>query len=410
MIPEAIEQGLLTEARVEEAVKMNLALKVRLGMFDGPLYSEGEVDMNKPHYRKLAYQTAAQSVVLLKNNGVLPLSANNSKIGLTGPNANSPWAMMGDYTYQSMFLFHRAGNIDFSDPKVYTLKESMESKLKGATMEFQRGCDWSISSEAFLNIKDNYDPRFMREKVFNVYNHLFATTTDETNWDKAVALAKNNDVIVAAVGENLALCGEGRGRKGIGLPGEQAKLVEELIATGKPVVLVVFGGRAMVLSDYILDNAAAIVQAWYPGQEGGNAVADILLGNVNPSGKLTMTYANRHDVVDICYNKDDEQVAKAIFPFGHGLSYTTYEYSDIKAPTQVATSAAPFEVSFTLANSGSCDGDEVVQLYISPAGASTTHKPIQLKGFDRVTLSAGESKEVTFTLSPQLLAHYTGEA
>ncbi len=410
-IPQALEQGLLSEERFAHAVKMNLALKVRLGMMDRsrPLYKDGNIDMDKPKYRQLAYDAAGQSVVLLKNNGVLPLSAESGKVGLAGPNANSGWAMMGDYTYQSMFLFHRAQAVGFDSPKVYTLKESMMSRLKGATLDFERGCHWSMDNESFLNIKENYDPRFMRQKVFNVHNHLFATLEDETNWDAALAMAKRNDVVVVGVGENLALCGEGRGRKGIGLPGEQERLVEELIATGTPVVVVAFGGRAMVLSDYIIENAAAIVQAWYPGQEGGNAVADILFGNLNPSGKLTMTYANRHDVVDLCYNKADEQVAKALYPFGYGLSYTTYAYSDIESPREVKVNGAPFEVSFTLANSGDRAGDEVVQLYISPVGESTTHKPIQLKGFDRVSLKAGESKRVTFSLSPQLLAYYTGE-
>ncbi len=179
-----------------------------------------------------------------------------------------------------------------------------------------------MSHEAFLNVKAGEDRRFVREKVRKLYINLYESITDETSWSKAMAIARNSDAIVAAVGENVALCGEGRGRKGIGLAGDQEKLVEELIATSKPIVVVVFGGRLHVLSQTILDKSAAIVQAWYPGQEGGRAVADILFGVENPSGKLSMTYMNEHNVVDVCYNRADEQASQAIYPFGYGLSYT----------------------------------------------------------------------------------------
>ncbi|MFI3289825.1 MAG: glycoside hydrolase family 3 N-terminal domain-containing protein [Rikenellaceae bacterium] len=410
LIPKAIEQGLISEADFERAVKRTLTLKAELGMFDPaiPLYQEAsKIDMNKPKYVELAYEAAAQSVVLLKNNGVLPLSNRESKIGLVGPNANSPWAMLGDYTYQSMHYFHQGPNVTFDSPKIYTLKESLESRLgEGATLGYQRGCDWNMSSEAYLNLKSGEDSRFVREKVRNLQINLYESVKDETNWDKALALAKGSDVIIAAVGENVALCGEGRGRVGIGIPGKQEQLVKEMIATGKPVVLVVFGGRLQVMDQSTLDGLAAIVQAWYPGQEGGNAVADILFGNVNPSGKLSSTYSNRHKVVDVCYNRADEGVAEAIYPFGYGLSYTTYEYSDIEMPSSAKISDREFEISFTLTNRGDMAGDEIAQLYVSPADKSMPFKPIQLKGFDRVSLNPGESKRVTFALSPRLLSYY----
>ncbi len=410
-IPQAIEQGVISEESFERAVKRTLALKVRLGLFDKStkLYKEGDIDMDKPKYRELAYESAAQSVVLLKNSGILPLSPTSGSIALVGPNANSEWAMLGDYTYQSMHYFHRGGNVSFDDPKVFTLKESLESRSRGAEVDYQRGCDWSMSDEAYLNLKAGEDNRFSQTKVARLRLNLYESITEETSWDKAIEAASNNDVVIAAVGENLALCGEGRGRVGIGLPGDQQRLVEELIETGKPVVLVVFGGRAMVLSDKILSGVAAIVQAWYPGEEGGNAVADILYGDVNPSGKLSTTYSNEHKVVNVCYNRADAGVDAAIFPFGYGLSYTTYDYSDIKMTERASTTDATFDISFTVTNSGDMAGEEITQLYVSPLDSDLPLKPIQLKGFQRVALEAGESKRVTYTLSPRLLAHCEGE-
>ncbi|MFI3268872.1 MAG: glycoside hydrolase family 3 N-terminal domain-containing protein [Rikenellaceae bacterium] len=409
-IYEAIEQGLMSKAALEQAVKRTLTMKARLGLFDEsvPLYKEGNIDMDKPKYRKLAYEAAAQSVVLLKNDGVLPLSATSGRIALAGPNANSEWAMLGDYTYQSMHHFHRSLPVSFESPKVYTFKEGMESRLRGATLEYQRGCDWSMESEAYLKLKSDEDNRFVRAKVRNLQLNLYESVKDETSWEKAIALAKSNDVVVVAVGENLALCGEGRGRKGIGLPGKQQRLVEELIDMGKPVVMVVFGGRLQVLSEKVLSGAAAIVQAWYPGEEGGNAVADLLFGNVNPSGKLSTTYSNKHDVVDVCYNRADEGVREAIYPFGYGLSYTTYGYSEFEMPREVKITDREFEISCRVTNTGKMAGDEIVQLYVSPLDKSLPLKPIQLKGFKRVSLKVGESKEVRFRVSPRLLSHYLG--
>ncbi|MFI3320712.1 MAG: glycoside hydrolase family 3 N-terminal domain-containing protein [Rikenellaceae bacterium] len=408
-IPDAIAEGKLSQEQFETAVKRTLALKVRLGLFDKsvPLYkAEGDIDLNKPEYQQVAYDAAVQSVVLLKNDGTLPLSPKSGKIGLFGPNANSEWAMLGDYTYQSMHLFHQGKMVSFDSPRIYTLKDGMESVAKGAEINYSRACDWSMSHEAFLNVKSGEDRRFVREKVRKLYINLYESITDETSWSKAMKIARNSDVIVAAVGENVALCGEGRGRKGIGLAGDQGKLVEELISTGKPVVVVIFGGRLQVLSETVLEKAAAIVQAWYPGQEGGRAVADILFGVQNPSGKLTMSYMNEHKTVDVCYNRADEQVAKAIYPFGYGLSYTKYSYSDLAMPQQATTPNGEFPISFNVTNEGEVAGDEIVQLYVSPLDSTLPLKPIQLKGFERVSLQVGETKEVTFTLSPRLLAHY----
>ncbi|MFR9651879.1 MAG: glycoside hydrolase family 3 N-terminal domain-containing protein [Rikenellaceae bacterium] len=411
-IPEAIEMGLLSEERVEQAVKRNLAMKVRLGLIgkNKSLYKEGDLDFNPKRSQELAYTLATQSVVLLKNNGILPLIDNRYKnIALVGPNADSPWSMLGDYTYQVMHIYHQCQEIDFTSPQVNTLRESMEQRLDSrCNIEYERACDWSMSNED-VDTKELGDPNFIKSKMQRVKAKLKQMSTEKTDWGRAFKIAERSDVIIAAVGENLTLCGEGRGRKGIRLPGEQERLVEEMIDSGKPVILIMFGGRTCVLSDKIIDGAAAIIQAWYPGQEGGNAIADILTGVVNPSAKLCMTYPNEEYNENICYNEGDAIKDKVEYPFGYGLSYTTYDYSDIAMPSSCDLRGEAFEISCTITNSGRRAGDEVVQLYLSPNDPAMPLRPIQLKGFTRVSLKAGESKRVTFVVSPRLMSYYNSD-
>lgn len=408
LIPRLVESGKITEERFEEAVKLNLALKARLGLLTkgAKLYNDGDIDLDKPEYRQTAYDIATQSVVLLKNNGILPLDSSKSDdVALVGPNANSFWCMLGDYTYQSMHAFWKSGTIDPDYPKIYNLKEGLEAGMDSKfNLSYERGCDWTaMENGGQIDTKTMGDPR-----VANLVMMLI-NSNDPTDWESAMKLGSNNDVIIAAVGENPTLCGEGRFRKGIRLPGDQERFVEELIETGKPVVVVMFGGRAQMMSQKIMDGAAAIVQAWYPGEEGGNAVADILLGDVNPSGKLCVTYPATEDEANICYNTTEGREELVAYPFGYGLSYTTYEYSNLSSPSSVTIGKEDIELSFTLTNAGERAGEEIVQLYISPKGKSTTHKPIQLKGFERVALEAGESKVVSFKFSPEILAYYADE-
>ena len=228
-------------------------------------------------------------------------------------------------------------------------------------------------------------------------------SADPTDWDAAVKLAAESDVIVAALGENPALCGENRVRKGIRLPGDQELFLKDLIATGKPVVLVMFGGRPQVI-DEVASGCAAILQAWYPGEEGANAVTNILTGRVNPSGKLCVSYPRTESTELYCYNNgpDPDFVA---YPFGYGLSYTSYEYSDIRVRPTARTSDKWIKISCKVTNSGSRSGDETVQLYVSPATGQPL-KPLQLQGFKRVSLRPGETAEVVFSLSTDQLASF----
>ncbi len=412
LLPELIAQGKVSEERFEEAVKQNLRMKGRLGLLDKnpKLYDDGDIDLNKSEYDDLAYELAAQSVVLLKNDGTLPLSSNTKSIALVGPNANSYWAMLGDYTYQALHAFFQGGEVNGDNPKIYTLKEGME-RAKGdeTTIKYERGCDWDSSIKTAVD--EGGDNRIELSKLDLLVNML-RRDADPTNLNKAMKVARNSDVIVAAVGENAALCGEGRARKGIRLPGEQEAFVESLIDTGRPVVVVIFGGRAQVLSSKILDGAAAIVQAWYPGQQGGNAVADILFGEVNPSGKLCTSYPSTEDRATLCYNYGERRMNGLVeYPFGYGLSYTTFEYTDLKYTPEVEINKDRVEVSFTITNVGDRDGMEVAQLYISPVTPSQSgFKPIMLKGFQKVEVKAGESRQVTFSFNPELISLYNYKA
>ena len=395
-IPDLVRDGSIPEKVLERSVKRALMLKARAGLLDPSpkLFEEGPLNLDPPENRRLAYDIAAESVVMLKNDGILPLRE-GLKVALVGPNANSIWSMLGDYTFQSMQLFFHRHEVDPSSLKVVTLLEGMEANYPGQ-VEYARGCDWSTLDD--VRIASGGDARISGMRVRRI------ESPDFTDWYDAMALASRSDVIVAAMGENVYLCGENRNRNGIRLPGDQEEFVKDLIATGKPVVLVVFGGRPQVVEP-VAAGCAAILQAWYPGEEGGNAVASILSGKVNPSGKLCFSYPRTESEEFICYNElpSDKLVA---WPFGYGLSYTEFSCSDLSVPAEARTSDKGVTVSCKVTNTGSVAGSEVVQLYVSPASGQPL-KPLQLKGFKKVNLQPGESAEVSFELSPHQLAWWS---
>lgn len=401
-LQEAIDQGLVTQETLETAVKRVLRLKAKLGLLDKnpKLYETGHIEFDSDAERQTAYTLATQSVVLLQNNGILPLKQ-PSKVLLTGPNANGMWAMLGDYSYPAMRYFWRSDVEDGLHPRIVSLKDGMEGrKPDGFSLAYSRGCDWTDSVETIVDRSG--DPRVAY--LVKIQDRMI-DSGKTADMDEALRMAADNDVIIAAVGENAILCGENRDRTTLRLPGRQEEFVERLIATGKPVVLVVFGGRAQVISG-IAEKCAAVIQAWYPGEEGGNALADIIYGKVSPSGRLSVSYPAEELHEPVCYNygiTDDSRIA---YPFGYGLSYTTFEYSNMKLDTTAATDAEWFNVSIDIKNTGNMKSDEVVQLYVSPLDRSAKLKPIQLKGFKRVTLDAGERKTVSFKVSPQQLGYY----
>ena len=441
-LQEAIDQGLVKPEALERAVKDVLRHKFRAGFFDEDayLYSTEDITLDTPEERQTAYDIATQSIVLLKNEElrikneesvapILPLTLHSSPLTvlLTGPNANSIWAMCGDYTYPAMsYFWKRMEDVAERDqPHVVRLLEGMTScKPEGVNLLYERGCDWTEEIETQYG--ELGDERAWEYEIL----HRKVNSGEKADKAAALKLASQADVIIAAVGENVMLCGENRDRKGLRLPGKQEQFVEELIKTGKPVVLVMFGGRAMVVSG-LAERCAAVIHAWYPGEEGGNAVADILYGKVSPSAKLAVSYPKTEMHEPLCYNQlSDSQWSmdnghwsnsQLSWPFGYGLSYTTFEYSNLKvdpgadapgtaaglADKQSSTADQSLQLSFEVKNTGKVAADEIAQVYISPTSAEQPIRPIQLQGFARVPLQPGESKTVSIKLYTEQFGFYS---
>ena len=403
-LQEAIDRGLVKPEVLENAVKNVLRHKYRAGLFDeNPyLYSKEDIVLDTPEGRKTAYDIATQSVVLLENNGILPLKGAKN-ILVTGPNANSMWAMCGDYSFPAMFYFWKHSTENLENPDIVKLLEGMTSrKPEGTNILYSRGCDWTEEIET--KYTESGDERAWEYALL----HRKVDSGEKADKQEALRMAKQSDVIVAAMGENVMLCGENRDRQGLRLPGKQEEYIEELLATGKPVVLVMFGGRAQVVSG-IAERCAAVIQAWYPGEEGGNAVADILYGNVSPSAKLSVSYPNEEVYEPLCYNYSAEKDARVAWPFGYGLSYTTFEYANLKMNKEASTNDEAFTLSFDVKNTGSVKADEIAQIYLSPADGNTNIRPIQLQGFARVSLEPGQTKNVEVKMYVEQLGFYSNE-
>lgn len=403
-LQEAIDQGLVAPETFERAVKNVLRHKFRAGLFgkNPYLYSSERIVLDTPEERQTAYDIAVQSVVLLENNGVLPLTG-RPRILLTGPNANSMWAMCGDYSYPAMAYFWKKVTEGLDNPHVVGLLEGMRGRMpEGVEVLYSRGCDWTEEIET--KYSQVGDERAWEYEIL----HRKVESGEKADKAEALALAAKSDVIIAAMGENVMLCGENRDRQGLRLPGRQEEFVEELIETGKPVVLVVFGGRAQVISG-LAERCAAVIQAWYPGEEGGNAVADILYGNVCPSAKLSVSYPNEEICEAMCYNYSAEQDPRVQWPFGYGLSYTSFEYGNLKLEPSASTSDESVSLSFEVRNTGSADGDEIAQIYLSPGEDGQNIRPLQLQGFARVSLKPGEAKTVHVKLYTEQFGYYAND-
>jgi len=410
-LQKAIDQGLVKPEVLERAVKDVLRQKFRAGLFDKDayLYSKEDIKLDTPQERQTAYDIATQSIVLLENNGILPLIPTPQKpspnILVTGPNANSIWAMCGDYTYPAMSYFWKKVEdvADRDNPHIIKLLEGMTArKPEGVSIQYSRGCDWTEEIET--KYSELGDERAWEYEIL----HRKVESGEKADKAEALSMAQQADVIVAAMGENVMLCGENRDRQSLRLPGKQEQYVEELIKTGKPVVLVMFGGRAQVVSG-LTERCAAVIQAWYPGEEGGNAVADILYGIVSPSAKLSVSYPNTEINEPVCYNRSTEKDARIQWPFGYGLSYTTFEYSNLKVNGEVSTADESISLSFDIKNTGKMAADEVAQIYLSPTADNQMIRPIQLQGFARVKLQPGETKTVKVRLWTEQFGYYSND-
>ncbi len=401
-LQEAIDRGIVEPETLERAVKNVLRYKFRAGLFDKDayLYSTGNITLDTPEERQTAYDIASQSIVLLENDGILPLK-NKRRIFVTGPNANSIWAMCGDYSFPSMNYFWKRRTDEVKKPHIVKLLDGMVSrKPENVEITYSRGCDWTDSIETKFNVGG--DERAWEYELL----HRKVDSGEKADRNEALRLAMNSDVIIAAMGENVMLCGENRDRQGLRLPGRQEEYVEKLIATGRPVVLVIFGGRAQIISN-IADRCAAVIQAWYPGEEGGNAVADILYGNISPSAKLAVSYPDTEIYGPLCYLYSEGKDPRVKWEFGHGKSYTTFSYDNLIVDHEATTEADAISVSFEITNTGNVKADEIAQVYISPAENDQHIRPIKLQGFARVPLMPGETKTVNIRMYPDQFGYYT---
>jgi len=381
----SLDVGKVSQAQIDLACRRILEAKYKLGLFEDP-YRYCNDDRAKDEIftaenRLVARATAAQSVVLLKNdNQVLPLQ-NKGTIALIGPLADNKENMTGTWSVAA----------DFSK------SVSLLTGLKEAI-----GIDARILVARGTNI--------VNDSILDSRISIFGKPTyrdsrsQEDMIEEAVGVAEESDVIVAALGEAAEMTGEASSRSDINLPENQKELLKALLATGKPVVLVLFTGRPLSLT-WENANVPAILNVWFSGTEAGNAIADVLLGKVNPSGKLTATFPQNVGQIPIYLDVSNEP----LYPFGYGLSYTKFEYGDLKLSNPLAKGNQSITASITLKNSGKYDGSEVVQLYIRDLVGSVTRPVKELKGFQKIALKAGESKTVTFNITPEELKFYNAD-
>ena len=381
-LPKLIERGEVSTATLDEAVRRQLRVKMRLGLFERPYADEAGENgaFLTAESRAAAREVAGRSMVLLKNEGkVLPLKAGVKSIALIGPLADDKDAP----------LSHWRGDGKAED--VVTLLEGLKAKLAGRAgvmVGYAKGC--AIEGG------------------------------DKAGFEEAVRLAKGAEVAILAVGESSAMSGEAACRSELGLPGHQQALVDAVAATGTPLVVVLTNGRPLTLAA-VADKVPAILETWLAGTEGGNAVSDVLLGDVNPGGKLPATFPRSVGQIPLYYNhantgrpaSPEKYTSKyldlpdgPLFPFGHGLSYTEFRLSGLKVDREEIPADGKVEVSVDVANAGDRAGDEVVQLYLRDVAASVVRPVRELCGFERVTLKAGESRTVRFTLGEAELGMY----
>ena len=390
-LKELVEEGKVSEDYINEACRRILLAKFKLGLFDDPYrYIDEKREATtkyKPEFLAKAREIAAASSVLLQNkNQTLPLSKGTKKIAFIGPLVKDEydilgnWAAKGDRKGQAVSVF-----------------EGVSEYLKANQIMYAKGCDI---------LKD-----------------------DTSGFDEAIAISKQADVIVLVMGEGHHMSGEAASRTNLKIPGIQPELIKEIREANpsKRIILVLMNGRPLNLSDEV-NLVDAILEAWFPGTMGGAGIADVLFGVYNPSGKLTVTFPRNVGQVPIYYNMKNtgrpipeanpgedyksnyiDSPNSPLFSFGHGLSYTSFEYSDFKLSSETLTRNGSIQASITVTNSGTKDGHEVVQLYIHDKVGSVTRPVKELKGFEKIFLKKGESKTVSFSISVEDLKFYNNE-
>jgi periplasmic beta-glucosidase len=403
-LKKSVEEGKVSAAAIDAACRRILEAKYKLGLFDDPYKY---CDVNRPkkqiftkEHRAIARKTTSESFVLLKNEGVLPLSKKGT-IAVVGPLANTRSNMPGTWSVAAV--------LDNAPSLVEGLREVVGDRAKVVTAKGS-----NLIGDA------DYEKR---ATMFGRELHR-DNRTDRELLDEALKVAAGADVIVAALGESSEMSGESSSRTNLEMPDVQRALLQELLKTGKPVVLVLFTGRPLVLT-WEEEHVPAILNVWFGGSEAAYAISDVLFGDVNPSGKLTATFPQNVGQIPLFYNHKNtgrplqegrwfekfrsnylDVSNEPLYPFGYGLSYTTFAYSDIHLSSTEMTADGELTATVTVTNTGSRDGAEVVQLYIRDLVGSVTRPVKELKGFEKIFLKAGESRKVSFSITPELLKFY----
>ncbi len=391
---------------VDIAVERILRKKIELGLFENPYVDDGRVleCFETDGQRLLARQIARKSLVLLKNNGVLPLNKEMHTLAVIGPNADSKTILLGDYSYASVFDLKSgympggganwaqidSAHIERHSIKIATILSEIKKALPAKNILYAKGCD-------------------------NLEN-------DTSGIDEAVKIARQAEAVVLVLGDRSGLTphctvGETRDSADLTLPGAQDALAEAILSTGKPVIAVLVTGRPYAINQ-LAEKADAILEAWLPGEEGAAAIVETLLGDNNPGGKLAITFPRHVGQVPIFYNQKPSGgksnwytdyvtvEARPLFPFGYGLSYTTFDYSQFAISRKEARAGEMIDIAVSITNSGNRPGDEVVQLYIKDEYGSLPRPVQELKGYARISLQPGETKTVIFQLPTDMLAYY----
>jgi len=406
-LPKLVATGRITQSQLDDAVRPILEAKIRLGLFEHPYVDEARAEavLTRQSSRDLERRLAGRSMVLLRNeNHILPLSKSVKKIAVIGPLADSADEMEGGWTVEGLFGGESRGH-------PVSLVAGIRNKLgTGAQIEVVSGARLQRKYPSLLD-------------QFNGTKSPPPATEAELNdsRDQAVAAASRADVVVAAMGEATNMSGEGASRASFTLPGDQQHTLEAIAATGKPIVLVLMSGRPLDMV-WVSEHVPAILEAWYPGTEGGNAVADVLFGDVNPGGKLPVSWARVAGQEPIYYNHnlthDPEDApdftshywdlsTKPLYPFGYGLSYSSFKFSNLRLSKNRFATGTGTEVSLDVTNTSQSAGDAVAQLYIHQRAGSASRPVRQLKGFRRVTLKPGEIQTLTFPLGLDELSFWS---
>jgi beta-glucosidase len=381
--PQLLASGKITTAQLNDAVRHVLTLKYLAGMFTHPTTDPGRVTTAEltPSNIAAARTSADRSMVLLRNeNGTLPLSTGLHSIAVVGPLADNPSDQLGPDV---------PIGYDITQGGVVSVRKGIQNALPGATVNYVQGCDTAC--------------------------------TDTSGFVAAQAAAQNSDATVVVVGEPASDSGEASSRSDISLPGQQLALVQAIAATHKPYAVVLMNGRPLTI-DWLAANAPALLEAWYPGTAGGDAVADVLFGKVDPGGKLPMTFPHNVGQIPISYNElptgrpfdpNNKYTSKYLdvlntptYPFGYGLSYTTFSLSSLNLSSNSVPGNGPLSVGVTIKNTGSVAGDDVVQLYLHESDTAILRPVRELEGFQRLTLAPGQSHRVTFQLNGQNFGYY----